>query len=605
MKRRFRYFSVAALVTFTIGLCVLTTSAQESRVDFSVKAPDRVEAGKAFQIVFELNREADSFEGPDFRSFEVLGGPGYSESRYTSVVNGKRITEIRTSYTYALRAKQSGNIEIGAAQVRIGRNTYKTAPFTIAVNSGETSPPSQPDQQPEYSGDIFIHTYVSNKNPYKGEVIVLTQKLYTRLAINNIGRMKLPAFNGFWSESVEIGNYEIIQENYQGRLYNTLILSRTVLIPQRTGRITIEPSTVTIQRVVERTVDRQLWGGVIQQRVRELVENEIMSSSLTIDIKDLPAAGRSASYRGAVGNFSLEASLSVDRVVVGEPIELSIKVTGSGNLKLLDEPVILMPDKVDIFDPEISGKVDVTAGGMSGSRIYKYLIIARDSGTFEIPGIELAFFDTETRRYVQRTTGKLSFKAEFGKRGAVITTANIFKEDVKYFGEDIRYISTKLTRERGTRLTPGSWMHLTLILAPVLLLTIILLIYRKQVRVRADKQKMRSSKALLNARKRLKRAEAANASDEEQLFFEVLLDVLWGYPADKLNLQTSMLNKSNLRQGLTGKGISPETIDGYFRILEECEFLRYAPSDKSINRDTLLDSAQHHINQLDREFDQI
>lgn len=601
MKRIYRYVTFIALITFTAGLWVVS-SAQDSKVDFRVKSPEQVEAGKAFQIVFELNVEADNFEGPDFRGFEVLGGPGYSESRYTSVVNGKRVTEIRTSYTYALRTRQKGNIEVGSAIARIGRNTYKTNPFSISVSGGESPQPSSQDQQPEYSGDIFIHTYVSNKNPYKGEVIVLTQKLYTRLAINNIGRLKLPAFNGFWSESVDIGKYEIVQENYQGKLYNTLILSRTVLIPQRTGRVNIEPSTVSIQRVVERTVDRQLWGGVIQQRVRELVENEIMSSSLNIDIKDLPVAGQPGSFSGSVGNFSLEASLASEKGIVGEPLELIIKVTGTGNIKLLDEPIVQIPENVDIFDPEISGKVEVTTGGMSGSRIYKYLIIPRDTGTFEIPGIELTFFEPETRRYVQRTTDKILFNAVISERATGVNTANIFKEDVKYFGEDIRYINTRLSREHGTLLVPGSWLHLTLVLAPVMLLIIILLIYRKQVRLRANRDKMRSSKALLTARKGLKQAASAIASDEEQMFYEIVMDVLWDYAAAKLNLQTSMLNKYNVRKGLLEKGVSPETIDIYFGLLEECEFMRYAHSDDSVNLDALHLSVQQCIHQIDLEL---
>lgn len=599
--RIYKPFLFAFVLLFATAIWWKSSVAQEKRLSFKVNAPDQVETERAFQVVFEINREVDNFEGPDFSGFEVLGGPGYSESRYTSVVNGKRVSEISITYTYALKARIAGRYNVGSAQVRVGRETFRTAPFSITV-SGQAAPEEKQTVQPEGGGDLFIQTYVSKKNPYKGEVVILTHKLYTRLAINNIGKVKLPAFNGFWSESVDIGNYEIVQENYQGRLYNTLILNRSILIPQRTGRITIDPSSVVIQRVVERTVDRRLWGGVIQQRVRELVENEIQGSSIIIDVKDLPSAGQPASFKGSVGTFSLEAQPASDKAEIGEPIEIRVRVSGSGNIKLLDEPMLILPDRLDLFDPEITTKVNVTASGMSGHKDYRYLIIPRDTGEFIIPGIEFSFFDPASRRYIQRVTDKLVFYASAGEKGSGYNTANIFKEDVKYLGKDIRYINPNLRKTTVALSKPGSWLHIAAIATPSGILLLVLILYRKQVRTRADLQKMRSLKALHNARNRLKYSSKVMREGDEKLFFELLLESLWSYAADKLYLQPALLNRARVKSGLAEKGANEKTIEKYIALIENCEFSRYAPAVTDIHMESLLLSAEVLIHELDSQI---
>ncbi|MFO7723224.1 MAG: BatD family protein [Bacteroidales bacterium] len=557
MERQIRY--IGFMLISQLLLCQISFG-QEAKTEFSVSAPEEAVTGQAFQVVFELNRVADHFEGPEIKGLEILGGPGYSESRQVAMINGKQTATVKVTYTYAMKALVSGTAEIGSAYVRIGRKTYRTKPVSIAVtgkppvHEGEWADPGKS------GGDIFIANLITNKSPYKGEVIVLTQKLYTRLSVNNIGSVKMPAFHGFWYENIEIGNYEVVQENYQGKLYNTLVLSRTVLVPQRTGKVVIEPSTVMIQRVVERTVDRPLWGGVIQQRVRELVDNEIKSSSITLDIRELPTPGRPDNYTGSVGNFAMEADLSTDKAVVGEPVELRIRISGKGNIKLLDEPIINFPPGLEMFDPEITGKVNVNTAGMSGAREYTYLIIPRDTGKFVIPGIEFSYFDPSSKKYINRISGVMRLSVSPAGKGDIFGTPGTDKTNVEYFGKDIRFLSPDYSNPPVARLKPGSIEHLLTIAIPLLILFVILTIYRKQVRLRADTRRLRFSRALTQARARMREAQKAKGSNNRKLFFEIILDALWGYASDKLFLHPSELSRGRLREALTAGGVPDELV---------------------------------------------
>jgi hypothetical protein len=599
-----RYKSNHLIIIFMAMIAIAPgINAQETKITFRVHAPGTVEAGSAFQVVFELNREADQLEWPDFKGFEVLGGPSYGESRFTVTNNGKRSSEIKTTYTFALKALKPGTLEIGSALARIGRKSVKTAPKLITV-TGTVQPEASVADPAGEGGDLFILNYITNKAPYKGEVLVLTQKLYTRLAINNLGKLKMPAFNGFWFEIIESGNYQVAQETYQGRLYNTIILSRTLLIPQRSGKITIEPTSVVIQRIVERTINRPVFGGVIQQRVRELDENVIRSSNLVIDVKEHPVANKPASFKGMTGNFSIQAQLSSDVTEVDDPLELTITIEGTGNLKMLNKIDIQMPRIIELFDPEVSGKISSTASGMSGTRQFTYLMISRDTGVFEIPGVQFSYFDPETRRYVELTTGQLRFRAVNTGKSNKYNTANMDKENVQYYGRDIRFIKLTYRSPLLSKFTPGSWIHLVLIVLPLILLILYLLHYRKQVRLYADPEKMRAMKASQVAKQRLRLAEDALKEGNEQQFFAVLLDTLWGYVADKLNIRLADLNRNSVKEELLAKKIPEGLISRYIDLIKICEYARYAPDSESFRTEKCFTDTEQCITEIEQSIQQ-
>lgn len=589
---------ILTVTGFTILYGTLYSVTEESKVNLIVKAPEVVEVGDVFQVVFEANGETDNFSGPDFNDFQILGGPGYSASRFVSTRDGRTVSEIKISYTYAIKAIKPGNIEIGQATAKVNGSVVRSDPVKIKVYGEITQ-----EEKAGYSqydadgGDIFIMNIISNKNPYQGEVVVLTQKLYTRLAIHNIGRINLPSFNGFWSEAVDIGSYRIVQENYNGKLYNTLILNRTLLIPQRTGKIVIEPSAVTIQRSVERTVERRVWGRVIRQRVREPVENEIKSSRLIMNVKELPVSNKPQDFRGAVGDFSIQTSLSDTEIAAGSSVNLKVRIAGKGNLKLMDLPALRLPANIEKYKPEIVTKVTSTANGMSGYREYKYLIIPKDTGTFKIPSVSLSYFTPSERRYKQSNSEEIELKV----KGYIsdIGTVNMLKEPESYFDEDIRYIKTTIAKRLNANITPGSAIHLISIVIPIALLIIFLVVYRKRVKLKSDKSKLRALKAAKTAAKRLKSSYIAMRNNNNQEFFATLLKTLLGYISDKLSIETADLSKQKIVDELLKKGMNETLIRSYISVIEECEYAGYTPVKGNFIKEKLYADAQRLIKEIE------
>lgn len=447
-------------------------------------------------------------------------------------------------------------------------------------------------------GDIFISNTITNPKPYKGEVIVLTQKLYTRLAIQNIGRLKVPSFNGFWSENIPLDHYQVVQEMYQGKPYNTIVLNSTLLIPQKTGIITIEASSLMIERVTERTETRHIWGGIIQQQVREVVENEIKSSVLKIQVKELPTAGRPESFAGALGDFSIDASLSETTVEAGDPAELRITVQGTGNLKLLDKPFLDLPPGVETFEPETSEKIKSNLSGMSGKRTYTWLLIARDTGRIQIPDIIFCYLNPATGKYTEKKVSGLGFNVvNTGKKK--VNTANMGKENIRYLGKDIRYIDTRIYHVRIPSISPGSWIHITGLLLPVFLLTLFLLYFRKYLRIHADKDKLRAQKAKATALSRLKKGTEALRKHDEQEFYNALLASLWGYASDRFGLKSSELSKAKIREECAARGIDSGTADAFLELVATCEYCRYAPAPTPEHLEKMVLTAEECIAALE------
>jgi hypothetical protein len=588
--------------------------AQSNRVSFEVHAPSIVETGKPFQVVFQINRKGDQFNGPDFKGFTVLSGPGYAMSSRAAFINGRNVEEVTSSYTYALMAHKPGTYQIDEARMRIGTSTYASRPVTIRVTgqptnpnqttrqntqTGQQRPVETPTQQHavDGEGDLFIHNIISNRTPYKGEVIVLTQKLYTRLAIHNINRLRLPSFSGFWTENIDIDKYEVIQEYHQGKLYNTMVISQTLLIPQRTGNLVIEPSSINIQRFTEKTVNRNIFGNIVQQMVRELTDHDIKSSRLTIKVKDVPEMEQPISFRNAIGQFSFNAELSGLSTTVGVPVNLTITIEGNGNLKLLDKPEIQVPDAIDLFDPEVTGQIQVSNNGMSGTRIYQYLIIPRDTGTFTIPELQFTYFDPSTTRYHTLVQGPFEIQAS-PNTGQSLRTANVGRQGVEYFGQDIRHIRLQYKLPLLAWLYPGSITHLFSILIPLLVLLLWMYVYRKRVRMYADKEKMRAGNAAGIAQEKLRKAKDLFKKGSTSDGYEILLSALWGLPADKLNLKLSDLTRQRIKDEFLHREVPPASIGKYIDAIETCEFCRYAPSTDPLMADTHLHKTEQSVNEV-------
>jgi len=590
-------------------------------VSFTVNAPQQVGAGDQFRVVFSLNDAGTSFKGPSFKGFSVLSGPSQSTSSNIQFINGAMTQSVNYSFTYILQADKEGTYQVEPASITVQGKQFRTNAFNIQVLKG--SPNRQRQGGGGQSGgnqgganisgnDLFIKTLLSKPEAYQGEQITVTQKIYSRVALMGFENVKLPSFEGFWSSEVKMPEQvSLHKETVNGTVYNVAELKKTILFPQKSGTLTIQPMTVTAV-VQVRTQGRTTTGdpffdnffngsgfGSSVQNVRK----EIKSAPVSIRVKPLPEQSQPAGFGGAVGSFSLKATLDKTEVKANEALNYKITLSGTGNLELVDDLKVEFPSDFEVYDPKISNNISASASGVTGNRIFEYLVIPRNPGDYEIPPLKFSYFDLGKKAYVDIQAAGFTIKVQKGAGGSTAAYTAAGKEDVKILGSDIRYIKTGRPQLRPI----GAMFYQTalfwgLFVIPIVLFGLVILIWNRHMRLRGDQSLMKNRKATRVAKARMKKAAAYLKSGEEEAFYVEVSQALWGYLADKLYLPQATLSLETVHEALEKKGVGEALRLRYESVLQECEFIRFAPGDKAGKMEGLYQQSLEIVMTAEKEI---
>ena len=420
------------LLTFTMAMCSLPALAQKGGITFEVAAPGAVQMGELFRIEFVVNAKPDKFDGPEFKGLDVMAGPSTSYSSSTSIVNGEITKSVSYTYTYVVQANSEGTATISEATVEVDDEKYMTRPQTIAVvdegasagGSPTTQSGAQQDAQRTQGGkqstkgigkdDIFVAVNLDKTRVYKGEPIRATIKLYTRTQLSGIENSKFPTFNGFWMQELKGVDYTWQSEAYNGKVYDTHILQEYLLFPQQVGRLQIEPFELTVvARIVTQPAGRQsmfddFFGAMdVVQEVRKT----LTSTRQMVEVLELPS-GAPHSFAGAVGQFTLDATLPADQINANSSATYTVKVSGRGNLPLIQAPTLTLPTSFEQYNVKMTESLQSSSSGISGYRQFEYPFIARAEGEFTIPAVEFSYFNPRTAKYVTLNTREMTIRVE-------------------------------------------------------------------------------------------------------------------------------------------------------------------------------------------------
>ena len=414
-------------------------------VEFKASAPDRVIAGKPFQLTYSVNQRAKDLRAPEFADFDYIAGPYTSQSSSTSFVNGKRTSSFTLTYTYTLKADKEGTYTIPPATIKVDGEQFTSNGVRITVLppdkvSAPTSSNNQSGttQQRETSNvtaeNIFIRTLVTKTKVHEQESILLTYKLYfagvdVAQFTNNT---RLPEFKGFLKQDLEIGEIQTELEHYNGRNYQTAVLYRTLLFPQRSGDITIDPAVFEAQlRVQNRAQVRSIFDDFFNSYTT--VTKPLEASGVTIHVESLPA-GKPMGFSGGVGQFSINSKISQSELQTNEAFTLTVTIQGSGNMKLLKAPSIDWPEGFEVFDPKVTNNFKSSTKGISGTKVLEYVVIPRAGGVYTIPPIKYSYYDTTEDAYRTLQTPEYTLNIARGNNSDEVsgTVVNNFvnKEDI-------------------------------------------------------------------------------------------------------------------------------------------------------------------------------
>ncbi|WP_333598942.1 BatD family protein [Flavobacterium sp.] len=565
---------VIVLLLLTFG------SSLWAQVQFEAKvSKNSLGINERLRIEFTMNADGDNFQPPSFESsgFRVVGGPSQSVSQ--SWINGK--SSFNKSYIYILLPTQKGALTIKQASIEINGQVYKTSPIRINVTNA-VEIPKDPNEMPAISADdnLYLVADISKTNPYLNEPITVVYKLYFsyNIGITNWKELNKPKYNDFWSQNIDIKQLVAQDGMFKGERFRYVVLRKTVLYPQKSGKLEIEPLSLDIDCQVP-TSRRNFWG----QPLMTEDSKRVSAGSKVITVRPLPEAGKPEDFSGAVGRFDFKVTPSKTTLKSGESLDLNVSVAGTGNLKLFTLPKPVLPSALEMYDPVHDENVTTPLTGMTGKIADKYTIIPQYKGNYQIKPLRFTYFDLGSNSYKTLASQPITITVLDGP--TVASSEKVNPNEVAK--TKIEVAKTFAYNKQETKLQPmqkddflGSGLFYSLVMLPFL--AIPLLIIGKRRKEASDNDvvgnKIKKSNAL--AKKYL--SEAKQHLGNKEPFYIALEKALHNFLKAKLHIETSEMSKDKIAEILHTRSAETNTISEFIQLTENCEFARYAPASETV-----------------------
>ncbi len=546
-----------------------------AQVQFETKvSKNTLGLNERLRVDFVMNIDGDNFDEPSFDGFRVIAGPSQQVSQ--SWINGK--SSFEKIYSYYLIPNQKGNLIIKQATIEYNGQVYKTSPVRVHVTAAVEQPKDPNDISVSVDNNLYLVADVSKTSPYINEPITVVYKLYFsyNIGITNWRELGKPKYNDFWSQNIEIKQLVPEEGMFKGEKFRYVVLKKTVLYPQKSGKLTIEPLSLDID-VQLPTNRRNMYG---QMQIKE-DSKRVSAGARTISVRALPEAGKPADFSGAVGSFDFRVTPSKTSLKNGESLDLVVSVAGKGNLKLFTLPKPVVPNALEMYDAVHSEKVNTPLSGMAGKISDSYTIIPQYKGDYPIKPMQFSYFDLNSGRYKTITSPEIIVKVLDGPTQAVASDSSSGTAKNKVVAnEQFQYIKLQ------TNLQPiavndffGSKLFYSLLLIPFGLVPIIVLAKKKKEAIDGDIVGNRIKRNNRLAKKYL--SEAKKQINNKEPFYVALEKAMHNFLKAKLHIETSEMSKDNIKEILLSKNANAEAVNEFIALTENCEIARYAPSSSA------------------------
>jgi|TARA_B110000914_G_scaffold148016_1_gene129720 hypothetical protein len=467
------------------------------------------------------------------------------------------------------------------------------------INNQKTKNTNNNNKKVVSGNQLFINATTNKREIYVGEQIIVTYKLHTRL--NNLENYEIPSepnLNGFWKKDLSISS-RFKQENINGITYLTAVIKKTVLTAQKSGKLTIDPMEVTCNtRVLNQQNRSRSWPNF--GNVYSLKKEFISSRPIVINVSELPNP-KPKGFKGAVGEFNISSNIDKIELKANDAITYSIKITGTGNIELIDAMKINFPEDFEVYDPKINDKI-IEGGNKRSTKNYEFLLIPRYEGSYEIPSYTFIFFNPKTKKYITKKTSKYNIsvlKSDNNEKGYVPIT----QQEIIESNKDINYIKIDTVLVKKSDKNQNLKLFYLLFFLPILVIIIlrIILFFKKDVITNILDRKHKIANKIAN--KKLRKASECIKNKNFEGFFEETEKSLWGYFADKFKVQIADLSKESVESYFNDNNIKKDVEIRFIELINHCEFARYAPSNnKDKQMSDILSSAKKIIIDVESEL---
>ena len=572
----------------------VSTYAQTPKLVASV-SKNKLGLNQRVKIQFTINKQgADNFQAPNFKNFQIVSGPSQSISQ--SWVNGS--ASFSQSYNYIIKPLKKGEFLIPAASIKLNNKILTSKPVKVIVLDPVDIPKDPND--PNYIAQQNVHLVaeISKSSPYVGEGIYVEYRLYVsqNISVRDFSYTDSPQYNGFWNQDIKIRGLTTQNGTYNGEQYRYVVLQKALLIPTKSGKLTIDPIEMDIVIGVP-TGRGDFFGNPIVKNITK----SFASAKKFIRSKELPIEGKPESFNGAVGDFNFIVSSSKNILKSNETATVSVKVTGNGNLKLFELPEIKTPSELEVFTPEQKEKINVTSRGIRGSVNINYTIVPQFKGKYKIPSTEFSYFDLKEKKYVRLTSEDIFVDVLEGKE--LVTDSDLAsnaKKDIVVTGANFRYIQTSsaFSLANESDFYTSKFYYLILIL-PLLFIPIGIVIAKRNEARSNDILGNKLRKADRLAKKYL--SEAKKQLGAKEAFYVALEKALHNYLKAKLRIETSDISKEKITELLKRKSVNESTIRSFIEVFNSCDMARYSPVSVVEMKDD-YEKSRLVITQIDKQL---
>ncbi len=606
MRKLLKYILLTTLL--------FSTAAAHAQVEVIASINKRVisiNENVIFQVVIEGSQNASKPTFEKLQGFDILQGP--STSTQMSFVNGRQSKSI--TFSYILQPKSEGTQTIGPVAVKVGSQKYRTKAILVEVVKGNKKNNSSDITGEVPKDNFFLNLQTDKTKAYVNGQIGLALTLYYK--DTDITDVTQPDFNlkGFfvYDDGSRPSQQRVMIDNV---IYQSVRFQK-LLIPLKSGKQTIGPFyiNITVRVPVHRnrrdSRDDNFFGGSIFGNFFGNYKTKVItvkSNPISFNIEKIPTTGKPNNYNGAVGDFSLNASVSPSTVQVGEPVTLTVELSGQGNID--NASVILPTNTTDfrIYEPETSRDTRVSEGQLIGKRTYKLAMVPTSINTDTIPAIHFSYFNVDSGKYVSLQKGPFKLNVKPAPASGKIKITELVsvrngQGSIRILNQDIFPIKIAVDALGKAKRTTSDPLFYILIIGPSISWIFLAFLAKRRHRMLNDTALYRRTNASRLVKTRLKKASSALKSDNNKLFYLELSDAITHFIADKIHIPAQQVTGITLSKILIDHNVSKNTIEEAKEVLEYCDFGRFAPGDflkeTAIEK---LDESEKLITKLDKEI---
>ena len=367
-------------------LAVFTVAAQLAIV---AHAPDTVFACDAVELSVAVSAKGmvvPRLTAPSFAPFDLLRNTTSPHVEYDALPRS-----VLAEYRFTLTTDRVGRFTIPPFEARIGEERILSRPLTIAVRPARARgiPVVVARARIDTSAAVNLRAVVAAETVFVGQqatyevAVFLNQTVRDRLRRN-------PTF--YPPEMQAMLAYDLPAPASSARsrggsqCFDALVYRRA-LFPLVAGRLVIPPAQLVYST------------GLSSSSLFSREEShELQTDSVMLIAVEPPPAGRPAEYTGAVGDMSIAARIDSASSRVGDPMLFTVRVAGTGNVKLFPRPSVGVP-WAGLVPADERVRIDSTNPKIGGAKEFDWVLTPRIAGEFDVPPVRYGYFDPAQRRY--------------------------------------------------------------------------------------------------------------------------------------------------------------------------------------------------------------